>query len=313
MVLPLLEGAHPVALMLALVLLGASLMVKSLRWRSLFPAAHSMTRVEAYSVFHVAILLNSLLPFRLGDGARVLSTPVRRAATPQQALVVIVIERAIDALALIAVAVVALPLFLHDARSPFTFAPPTLPAVGALPGGLAAAVLALLMVVAAAGAVGAAVPSLRRRGLGRWSPRARLLVLRADVVLLLRLSRRRLAFVGVTTVIAWAGTFLLHYAVLEALHAPATQVEPVLLAVVVTLATNVAMMAPAAPANIGVFHAAAAAPLLATGVATELAVAYAILVHAVNTIPPMLVGAICLGGSAVLGRLGVRSRGPGPL
>lgn len=301
-VLPLLEGAHPLALTLSLVLLGASLVMKSLRWRSLLPTAHQMSRLEAYSVFHVSILLNGLLPFRLGDSARVLSPPVRRVATAQQALVVIVIERVIDALALVGVAVIAVPLFLREARAPFGFTAPSLPGLDALPGGVGGIVLVATLTLAAGAVLGLAARALVRGGRLRWDPRPRLLALRADIRLLLRFSRRRLAFVGVSTVLAWTGTFLLHYAVLEALHAPETRVEPLLLAIVVTLATNVAMMAPAAPANIGVFHAAAAAPLLAAGIAAEAAVAYAILVHAVNTIPPMLVGAVCLGTSAALGR-----------
>jgi phosphatidylinositol alpha-mannosyltransferase len=71
--------------------------------------------------------------------------------------------------------------------------------------------------------------------------------------------------------------------------------------VAVTLSTNLSMLVPATPANIGVFHAAAAAPLLAAGVSSDHAVAYAVLAHAVNTVPPILIGSVCaLGAGDVL-------------
>src|SRR3546814_1148769 len=60
------------------------------------------------------------------------------------------------------------------------------------------------------------------------------------------------------------------------------------------LATNLSMLAPATPGGIGIFHAAAAGPLLIAGMDSDVAVAYAILVHAMNTIPPMIFGAACL-------------------
>ncbi|MEX2376278.1 MAG: lysylphosphatidylglycerol synthase domain-containing protein, partial [Dehalococcoidia bacterium] len=60
---------------------------------------------------------------------------------------------------------------------------------------------------------------------------------------------------------------------------------------------------PATPANVGIFHAAAATPLLLAGYPAEVAVAFAVIVHAVNTIPPMVVGVACLGGPAIMGRV----------
>ncbi|MEX2376277.1 MAG: lysylphosphatidylglycerol synthase domain-containing protein, partial [Dehalococcoidia bacterium] len=104
LVLSLLESAHPVALGLAVLLLGMSLMMKSFRWRTLLPAEPGISPGDAYRIFHISILLNNLLPFRLGDGARVVSGPVRRAATAQQALVVLVLERLLDGIVLVCVA-----------------------------------------------------------------------------------------------------------------------------------------------------------------------------------------------------------------
>ena len=78
--------------------------------------------------------------------------------------------------------------------------------------------------------------------------------------------------------------------------------NPIVLAVIVTLSTNLSMLAPATPGGIGLFHAAAAAPLLVAGVSSDVAVAYALLVHVINTVPPMLVGAVGLAGPSLAAR-----------
>ena len=63
------------------------------------------------------------------------------------------------------------------------------------------------------------------------------------------------------------------------------------------------MLVPATPANIGIFHAAAAGPLLAAGVASDQAVSYAVLAHAVNTVPPIVIGFVCMvSASSLLSR-----------
>ena len=98
---------------MGVILLAGSLIAKALRWRAMLPEPWKLSRVEAVRIFHVSILLNNLLPFRVGDGARVLSPSVRRVATLQQALVALVAERVIDGLALSATAVVVLPLFFR--------------------------------------------------------------------------------------------------------------------------------------------------------------------------------------------------------
>ena len=289
-----LERAHPTALLLGLGLLGVSLVTKSLRWRSMLPAPGEIGRTEAVRIFHVAILLNNLLPFRVGDGARVLSPSVRRAATIQQALVVIVAERILDGLALLAVAFIVLPVFFNATGGEAFANGISAPGTSALlifGSGLAVGLIALIV---AAGVRWQALKLLVTN---------RIQSLRADILAVVQQPPRHLVMVVAATALAWATTFLVHYAVLEALDAPGSVVNPVLLGVVVTLATNFAMLAPATPGGIGIVHAAAAAPLLVAGMSSEVAVAYAILVHAVNTVPPMLVGAASLGVPVLAARI----------
>lgn len=262
----------------AVLLLLASLAAKALRWRALLPSDASLSRREAFRIFHVSIFLNNVLPFRLGDGARILSPSVRRDVPARQALLVLVFERLLDALFLAAVALLVLPLF--GSRE----VPDVLEGVEEV----ASASTGLTASAVGAGAV-AFVLLLRRlqagRRIGRW-----LASLRSDLRAIAPLGSPAVSKLLGWTLLAWLGTFLLHYVLLDAVGYHGT----FLLAVVVTLATNFAMLVPATPANLGVFHAAAAAPLLAVGAPPDLSIAYAVVAHAVNTAPPLLLGALCL-------------------
>lgn len=301
---PLLERAHPPTLLLGLVFLAVSLALKGLRWRAMLPAPQEMSRLEALRIFHVSILLNNLLPFRVGDGARVLSPSVRKAATLQQALLVLVAERIIDGLALVAVAIVVLPAFFQATGRQAVMDGLTAPGNGSL---------LLLAGMFVGGFVVLGVAARVRWRAIRNLVVTRLQSLRVDALAIVRQPPRQLAWLGVSTAGAWVTTFLMHWAILDALGAPASRVDPIILATVVTLSTNLSMLAPATPGGIGIFHAAAAAPLLVAGVSSEVAVAYALLVHVVNTVPPMLVGAAGLGGPVLLARVRGTTEPPPPL
>ncbi|MCA9855846.1 MAG: flippase-like domain-containing protein [Dehalococcoidia bacterium] len=290
---PLLERAHPLALVMGVILLAGSLVAKALRWRAMLPEPWKLSRVEAVRIFHVSILLNNLLPFRVGDGARVLSPSVRRVATLQQALVALVAERVIDGLALSATAVVVLPLFFRATGRQAVIDGITAPGNGAV---------LVLMGGFLAGLVGLAVVARIRWAALRVLLRERIKSLREDALAVVQQPPRHLALLGWATAFAWGATFGMHYFVLEALNAPPSIVNPIVLAVIVTLSTNLSMLAPATPGGIGLFHAAAAAPLLVAGVSSDVAVAYALLVHVINTVPPMLVGAVGLAGPSLAAR-----------
>jgi uncharacterized membrane protein YbhN (UPF0104 family) len=85
---------------------------------------------------------------------------------------------------------------------------------------------------------------------------------------------------------------------------------PVAVAVLLTCTTNLAMLVPSSPGYVGVFHAVATVTLLPFGVNEGQALSFAILAHAVNVLPPSLLGAAFL----LLGveRLSFDIRSPSP-
>jgi len=236
----------------------------------------ALSATEAYRIFHISVLMNNLLPLRAGDGARVVSSPVRRGSGARRAVVALVGERLIDGVALGSMAAAG------------ALAVTVWPEWASMAGvGRALVVLGSGLGVGAAVGGGALVRS-RGLPLGRWRSRIvdRLEAWGAAV----RLERGTSARVVTLTVAAWCGTLWLHYVLLGAVGTS----QSLELAVAVTLTTNLALLVPAAPAGIGTVHAAAAAPLIAAGVSTEVALGFAILVHAVNVVPPSLIGLACL-------------------
>lgn len=273
-IVPLVQASHRSTLLGAVALLLASLAAKSMRWHALLPSGSPLSRVEAFQIFHVSVLLNNLLPFRAGDSVRILSPAVRRSVSARHAILILLAERLVDGIALAGVASFVLPM-----------AGPRL--MGRLPYPGATFTLVMMVLVAAviSGMVAWTASSGIRRHIRWWA-----LVARSGLAGMGEYQRPQARRIALLTVLAWVGTFWLHYLLMGAVGVSGS----LLLATVVTLSTNISMLVPATPANIGVFHAAAAAPLIAFGAPADLSVAYAVLVHAVNTVPPMAVGALCL-------------------
>lgn len=248
------------------------------------PTAGVLDRTEAYRIFHVSMLLNNVLPFHLGDSVRILSPSIRQRVTAGQALVVLVTERLVDMVVLVALALAAAPWIGRLLPTPEW---PSIPGISV---NLLTPVLAVLLAVLVGVLAVRVLPEryqpahLLASGVERWRTVWR------DVVLVARIDRRKASLTLAWTVLAWAGTVWLHFLLLEAVNVPAS----LSLAIAVTLSTNLSMAIPTTPAHIGIFHAAAAAPLLAAGTSADHAVAYAVLVHAVNTVPSMLIGLVCL-------------------
>lgn len=265
--------------MLAVSLVLVSLTAKALRWRTLMPGPRAPGVRAAVRIFFVSILVNNLLPFRLGEGVRVFSSPVARALSRRQAVSVLITERLIDAATLGACALVAVPLFAQSRTGSAGIM--RAPGVDRWELG---AVLAGGLGLVAGGTWLVRREDARLGAWGRW-----LALFVTDLIAVMRLDRGRAAAAGSLSILAWSGTFALHYALLRAIDIEGSFV----LAVVVTLTTNLSMLVPATPSNVGITHAAAAAPLLAWGLPAEIAVAYAVLVHAVNTVPPTLIGLAC--------------------
>lgn len=277
-----LESANPKYIAFAISCLVLSLGAKTIRWRLLLPSASDVSTSRLYRILHISLLLNNVLPARLGDVARVAMTSRQPGIRFGHVLSSMLTERLTDSVTLIAGFVLVSPflpipdeyrVWLHWAW--FGVA-------GVCGVAVAAAVLHRPLGRAA-----------RKVGLGRLLPRSERL--RAEASSFREgfrqlFSRQHVLRIWGWSWIAWVGAFAINYMLMQALDIDA----PVTVAVLLTCTTNLAMLVPSSPGYLGVFHAAATLSLLPFDVGPSRALSFAILAHLVNVAPVSLMGAAFL-------------------
>ena len=262
--------------------LAAGVAVRAWRWQSLFEHGRRPPYGLVLSALLISYLFNTILPARPGEVARVHVLGTRAGISRAEVLATVVLERVYDLFVLIVLLAVAAPF---------------LPEVGWLKAALAlGAVLGLGLI---AGAV--LVARFGRRGarillrpvalLPRVTPE-RVDLLAASVVAGLAAIRATKVALAATalTALSWillavSGWFLLHGTGIE---------EGFAAAVLVLVATNLVLVLPSSPAGLGAFEAATVLALAAYGVQHEQALSYALVLHALNALPYVLVGWVAL-------------------
>lgn len=282
-------NASPQWLASALIVMMISLFARSVSWRQTLLAALPGTSIGRAAVARatmIGVMGSAVFPARLGEPSRVLIVS-RRLPQPTRRMLPVVAgtvfsQTLINLLALAILAAItfaSVPLLKGKAS--------TLQTVVAVP------VLIVLLVLA--------IPPLLR--LASRSRRARVRDGAIALTRLLHLARQGLIVFlrprhGIPAVLAqllaWALQCLSCYLVLVALDLQSE--TGVAAAAAVLLAVNVSAVVPATPSNVGVFQAACVGVLALYGVSYGPALAYGILLQAVE-----LVTALALGVPALLG------------
>jgi uncharacterized protein (TIRG00374 family) len=255
---------------------------RGLRWRALFAAGRRPARSTTLNAMMIGYLYNNILPARAGEAARVLVLTRRSSSPPVEIAGTVVLERLYDVVAILII---------------FFVAEPWLPHVSWF---RAAAIVAIVL----AFAIGALVAVLAIYG-----DRPLRFLLR-PLVRLLRVSEERLkrivdelthglsglrhprvaleAFVWTTA--GWMLSILCAYLVTRAFHLHL----PFAASVLVMVAIGLSMILPSPPAAVGVFEGAALIALQAYHIPHSTALPYALVVHAVNFVPFLVVGVMLL-------------------
>jgi phosphatidylinositol alpha-mannosyltransferase len=281
--------ATPGWIVLALGLMGLSLLMRSASWHEVLRAALPQTPIHWPSVVRatmIGVMGSAVFPGRIGEPSRVFVLSRRLDGSTRRHLPVVAgtvfSQTLINLLALailLAITFTSVPL-LH----------------GKLAG--AASALAVPLVICLLVLAG---PRLLARASHSRSPR----VVRAGRTIsgLLQLARQGLVVFarprfGVTAVgfqlLAWALQWLACYCVMLALGLQSD--GGLAAAAAILLAVNLSAILPATPSNVGVFQAACLVVLAAYGVGAGQGVAYGIILQAVE-----VVTALALGVPAVLG------------
>jgi phosphatidylinositol alpha-mannosyltransferase len=278
-------ASSPTWVLIALGLMCFSMILRSFAWHAILRAALPRARVRRRDVMQgtfIGVLMSATLPARLGEPSRAFIVARRIGPARERLPVVlgtIVSQTLLNILALIVLGVVmfsTVDLFTHQTA---------LLLVAIAPLAIAAAVLAL--------------PMLLRGGKPSRFARVAALVRTAQGALVqvragLTVFRRpRLGGIAaVAQLSAWAVQWLSCYVLLVALGLDAR--AGIGAAAAVLFAVNVTAVLPATPSNIGVFQAACVAVLSAYGVGHADALAYGIILQAVEMATAVVMGAPAL-------------------
>ena len=258
--------------------------LRAVRWWSVFaPDQRPPMRAITYALL-IGYFFNNILPARAGEAARVIALHRRAITSRAETVGTVVVERLFDVLALLVVLFAAYP-WLPEV---------TWLRAAAIFGALVVAVLlALVFVVAryeerAVQRLLSPLRRIRREGVAERLEAAALNATRGLVALRSpRVALRGMALTIASWVVLAVSFWILTHAF--ALHLPLAA------GILVTVAVNLSLVLPASPAALGVFEAATVVALRAFDVPHAEALSYALVLHLLNLVPFLLIGAALLG------------------
>jgi uncharacterized membrane protein YbhN (UPF0104 family) len=262
----------------ATVVLAVAILIRILRWQILFPPAHRPRLAAVTSALLIGHFFNNVLPARAGEAVRVVVLNQRVGTSRFEALGTVVAERVLDVLALLLI---------------FFSVAPALPRTDWLPRALWAGALlfVLLAVSLAAFALRGERPArllLRPLALLPGVSIDRTRLASSNLLYGFGFLRRPRAALGASalTVLSWLLIAFAFWLCMVAFHL-GVGFEAGLLVVV---AVNLAIIIPSGPAAIGVFEAATLVALFAFGIDRSIGLSYAVVLHALNVLPFIVVG-----------------------
>ncbi len=268
----------PAALVLAL-----GVVLRAWRWQLLFEHASRPPFRPVLNALLVGYLFNTILPARAGEVVRIQVLGRRTAISRAEVLGTVVLERAYDLVVLIGLLALATP-----------FLPPVdwLTVVLVLGAALVASLAVAGLVVRRFGTRGASV-LLRPLALLPGVDAERVERIAGSAVTglaALRVTKLALVAIGVT------GASWLALASSAWLLLLGTEIDASFgMALLVLVATNLVLAVPSAPAGLGSFEAATVVALAAYGVDRTQALSFALVLHALNALPFIVVGYFALG------------------
>jgi glycosyltransferase 2 family protein len=265
----------------ALAVMTCAFFIRALRWQVLFAPPRPPFRIVA-SALYVGYFFNNILPARAGDAASILALN-RRARTPvAETTGTLVIERAFDLLSLLLLLFVSLP-WLPDLS--------WVRAAGLLAGGL---FLAIGLLVVALAVFGERPFHFAGRHLERIRFLKDLGIGEAPANLFRGLHGLRRPWTGLLcfllTALSWLVLAVGFWLVTIAFDLGLSYGAGLL----VVIAVGLGMVLPSSPAALGVFEAATVLALAAYGIPDSEAVSFALVLHALNALPFLVLALVLL-------------------
>lgn len=266
----------------ALAALALAVVLRAVRWWSLFAPERRPPLTATMSALLVGYFFNNVLPARAGEAARVVALHRSSGTSRAELAATVVVERIFDVLSLVALLFVASPWLPHVAW-----------ATSAAVLGAALGAGCLLLVI----------------GIALWHERPFRVLLRPLALLpflaeerlgraalnlthgLAAVNRPRVALAALAwTTLSWLVLALSTWLVLVGFDLGLSPLAGLL----VIVAINLALILPSSPAAVGVFEAATVVALSAFGVSTSTALSAALVLHLLNFIPYLAAGGVVL-------------------
>jgi uncharacterized membrane protein YbhN (UPF0104 family) len=262
--------------------LAVAVVLRAVRWRSLFAPDRRPPLAKTASALLVGYFFNNVLPARAGEAARVVALHRTAGTSRAELAATVVVERIFDVLSLVVLLFVASPWLPH---------------VGWTTG-------AYLLAAALGGAC-----LLLVIGVAVWDERPFRLLLRPLMLLpfveegrlgraalnltygLAAIKRPRVALAALAwTTLSWLALALSTWFVLVGFDLGLSPLAGLL----VIIAINLAMIVPSSAAAVGVFEAATVVALSAFGVSRSTALSAALVLHLLNLVPYLVAGGVIL-------------------
>jgi uncharacterized membrane protein YbhN (UPF0104 family) len=276
------RSSDPWWLLPAFAALVLGVVLRAVRWQSLFAPERRPPFTATMSALLVGYFFNNVLPARAGEAARVVALNRSSGTSRAELAATVVVERIFDVLSLVVLLFVASP-WLPDVAWATSAA--------VLGGALGAGCLVLVI------------------GLALWGDKPFHLLLRPLTLLpflaeerlgraalnlthgLAAINRPRVALAALAwTTVSWLALALSTWLVLVGFD---LGVSP-LAGLLVMVAINLALILPSSPAAVGVFEAATVVALSAFGVSTSTALSAALVLHLLNFVPYLVAGGVVL-------------------
>ena len=283
-----------------LVFYFVAVLFRTIRWRLLLlPLCNATTR-HLFPVVVIGYMANNLLPMRLGELVRSYYVGERENVSKSAALATIAVERVVDGVTLLFVLVAAsifLPVvgLLQDLGRDSGIPWPVLMALAIVP---FVSALGLLTILAYRPGwlllwVGPLLQRMPGGAAGRFTGLIDLFVTGLGVLR----QPRRVAAIFALSLPVWLAEAAMYYTIalsfgLQESLGGAGGMAAAMLAVTAT--SNLATALPSVQGGIGPFEIAATATLAVLGTATDVAAAYALVLHAALLVPVTLLGLIYL-------------------
>ena len=286
-----LERVHPWWLVAALALNSLSMFLRAVSWQAVLRAALPDVRLPSRVVVRatmIGVLVSAVVPGRIGEPARAYLVARRAGDTARRFPLILGTVFAQTLINLIALAILAAI---------------TIASLALLRGHATALILAAIVPLALVALI-VAGPALLARAKRPHHPHlSRAIRWLSDQIIQVRRGLRvftqpRLGGAAIATQLAaWAIQTLAAYAILHALDLQGK--AGLAAAAAILLAVNITALIPVTPSNIGIFQATAIAVLAAYGIDAGPALAYGILLQAIEITTAILLGVPALFGERI--------------